>query len=364
MTTIEEIHIPGFEKVLEAKNPTVGLHAFIALHNTTLGPGLGGTRIFPYATKEQALTDVLRLSQGMTSKSAITKVGFGGAKAVIVGDHRKIKTPALFKAYGEVLNTLKGQYITAEDIGTTTDDVAELLKTTPYVVGLPFEQGGGGDPSPFTAWGVVKGIEAVCSFLYGSTNLEGKRIAIQGLGKVGAPLAGFLFWRGAKLFVADPDEKVLNHYAQLYNAEKIGTNDIHKVACDIYAPCALGGVLNDQTIPELKCQAIAGCANNQLLTEQHAEMLQDRSILYAPDYVINAGGLINVALELLPQGYNSTNARHLVNQIEPTLTRLFTLSAEKKITPLEASIHLTQEYLDKKIGKRTEQPHFQKCKPS
>ncbi len=178
---------------------------------------------------------------------------------------------------------------------------------------------------------------------------------------MGAPLAGFLFWRGAKLFVADPDEKVLNHYAQLYNAEKISTNEIHRVSCDIYAPCALGGILNDNTIPELRCKAVAGCANNQLLTEQHAEMLQQRNILYAPDYIINAGGLINVALELLPQGYNSSNSRHLVNHIEETLAHLFKHAAEKKITPLEASIHLVQEYLEKKIGERKEAPHFHKC---
>jgi len=360
MTTIEEIHIPGFEKVLEVQNPSVGLHAFIALHNTTLGPGLGGTRIFPYATKEQALTDVLRLAQGMTSKSAITKVGYGGAKAVIIGDHRKIKTPALFKAYGEVLNSLKGQYITAEDVGTTTDDVSELLKTTPYVVGLPLELGGGGDPSPFTAWGVYRGIEAVCTALFGSPNLAGKRIAIQGLGKVGSILAGFLFWSGAKLFVADPDEKVLDHFAKLYSAEKVSTDDIHKVACDIYAPCALGGILNDKTIPELRCKGVAGCANNQLLTEQHALVLQEKDILYAPDYVINAGGLINVSFELLPQGYDSAISRNLVNDIGETLNYLFKESAEKKITPLEASIRLTKEYLDKKIGQRKEPPRFRK----
>ncbi len=187
MTTIEEIHIPGFEKVLEAQNPSVGLHAFIALHNTTLGPGLGGTRIYPYSTKEQALTDVLRLSQGMTSKSAITKVGFGGAKAVIIGDHRKIKTPQLFKAYGEVLNTLKGQYITAEDIGTTTDDVAELLKTTPYVVGLPFELGGGETQAPSLPGALSKGSKRSVPFFLVLQILKEKESPSKGLARWAPP---------------------------------------------------------------------------------------------------------------------------------------------------------------------------------
>lgn len=359
MTSIEEIHIPGFEKVIEAKNEKVGLHAFIAIHNTTLGPALGGTRIYPYATKEQALTDALRLAQGMTYKSAITKVGLGGGKAAIIGDHRKIKSEELLLAYADVINSLKGEFITAEDVGTTTDDIATMRRRTPYVVGLPFVDGkGSGDPSPFTAWGIVRGIESVCTFLFGSPNLDGKKIAIQGLGKVGSLLAGFLFWKGAKLVVADPDQKALQHFSKLYNAEIVSPDDVHKVPCDIFSPSAMGGIINDKTIPELHCKAVAGCANNQLLNEQHAVDLFNRGILYAPDYVINAGGLINVAFELLPEGYNSHASLHLVNQIGETLTHLFEESEKSKKSPQQTVVDIAHTYLEQKIGKRVTPPRL------
>jgi leucine dehydrogenase len=353
MTVIEEIHIPGFEKVIEAKNPSLGLHAFIALHNTTLGPALGGTRIYSYPTKEAALTDVLRLAQGMTYKSALTKVGFGGGKAVIIGDHKKIKSQEFLFAYADVINSLGGNYITAEDIGTTTDDVAIMRQRTPYVVGLPFGQGlGSGDPSPFTAWGVYRGIQAVAAFLFGSPSLAGKKIAIQGIGKVGKPLAEFLFWNGAKLVVADMDPAALTQVSKLYGAEIVPPSEIHKVPCDIFAPCAMGGILNDVTIPEMQCKAVAGSANNQLLSEHHADVMKKHGILYAPDYVINAGGLINVCHELLPGGYDATSSRILTDKIEDSLLKLFQKAEEDNLTPSQEAINLAHLYLDQKIGKR------------
>ena len=255
MTVIEQIHIPGFEKVIEAKNPALGLHAFIALHNTTLGPALGGTRIYPYATKEAALTDVLRLAQGMTYKSALTKVGFGGGKAVIIGDHKKIKSPEFLTAYADVINSLGGSFIRRRrwhDNGRCRHHEKKdaLCCRFTFRAGLRKRR-----PQPFYRWGVFRGIEAVATYLFGSPSLTGKKVAIQGLGKVGKPLANFLFWHGASLIVADTDPAALALFSKLYSAEIVSPSDIHKIPCDIFAPCAMGGILNDVTIPEMQCKA-------------------------------------------------------------------------------------------------------------
>lgn len=353
----QKIHIPGYEQVLRITDPEVGLDAIIAIHNTTLGPALGGIRIQPYPTFEAALEDVLRLSKGMTYKASVAEVGLGGGKSVIIADPKTEKTPELLMAFGRAVEQLCGQYICAEDMGCTTADVREVRKMTQYVVGLPHENSSG-DPGPFTAWGTFRGIQACVKQLYKTDSLEGKKVAVQGLGNVGGYLIDHLFWAGAELILSDIDPIKLEKYSRKYNAKTVPIDQILEVECDVLAPCAAGAILNDTTIPRLRCKAIAGCANNQLLKDTHADLLQKRGILYAPDFVINAGGLLNVAEELEKEGYTSTHSRYKIHHIYDTLLAIFDIAEKNQESTHRAAVTLAEYRIQKGIGKRLTPPTF------
>jgi leucine dehydrogenase len=301
---ITEIQVDGYEKVVRCQDPESGLHALIAIHDTTLGPALGGMRMWPYASEDEALFDVLRLSRGMTYKSAVAETGLGGGKSVILGDPKTAKSEALFLAMGRFVDSLGGKYITAEDMNIGIPDLEVVRRETKWVTGLKRSEGSSGNPSPYTAEGCLIGLRAVAEELDGSTSLEGKKVVIQGVGAVGGALAVLLKEAGAEVTICDINEARVEELCKEYGFNSVKDADHLDVECDIYAPCARGAGLNDETIPRLKCRAVAGCANNQLLEARHAQDLRDRGILYAPDYVINAGGIINVAVELLPGGYD------------------------------------------------------------
>lgn len=351
MLTISDLKINGYKKVIEAKDPNVNLHCFIAIHNTSLGPALGGTRIHPYASRDEALNDVLRLAKGMTYKSALAETGFGGGKSVIIADPKLHKTEQLLQAFGSVVDTLKGDYIAAEDVGTSEADMLIIHQKTPYVAALPTQKSSG-DPSPYTAWGVFRGIQAVAKKLWKTTSLKNKRIAIQGLGHVGSKLAGILFWEGADLIFDDVDPQLTESLARHYGAEIIDPPNFFKVDCDIISFCAFGGVINDQSIPLMKCKAIAGAANNQLLLPEDDLKLFKKGILYAPDYVINAGGIINATLEFALTGYHPKESRNKVDRIYETLLTIFE-RAEAENKPTNQIANEMAEYnLAHQIGKR------------
>lgn len=351
MLTIKEISINGYEKVIEAVNPDVNLHCFIAIHNTSLGPALGGVRIHTYPHPKEALEDVLLLSKAMTYKSALAEDGLGGGKSVIIANPKKDKTSDLLMAFGDVLDTLKGSYIAAEDVGTTTEDMMTIKKRTPYVCALPTDKSSG-DPSRFTAWGVFRGILAVSKKLYHTHSLRKRTIAIQGLGSVGAKLANILFWEGANLILCDIDEKKVKDLSALYGAESVSVQDYFKTPCDVLSPCAMGGILNNQTIPQLQCKAIAGGANNQLQKKENCLDLLEKGILYCPDYVINAGGIINAAAEFDEGGYNPKKVRDRVNHIYDTLCNIINLAEANRCSTCEIADQIAEHNLQHGIGKR------------
>jgi len=358
MLEIKELNIPGYERVIEAKDPDAGLHCYVAIHNTKLGPALGGTRIYPYEDSKHALNDVLRLSRGMTYKSAVVHNGLGGGKSVIIADPKKDKTKELLYAFGRVIDTLQGQYIIAEDIGTTTEDMSVIREKTKFVAALPTERSSG-DPSRFTAWGVFKGIRAIAQTLWGKVRLKGKTVAIQGLGNVGSKLARLLFWEGAYLYISDLDEDLAHHYAVRYGAEIIPPERILEQECDILVPCALGGVFNKESIPKLRCKAIAGAANNQLLEEEDGKRLLERGILYAPDYIINSGGIINASMEFDPEGYDPKASRDKVNHIYDTMLEVLKGSQEQNLPTNVIANQLAEYNLENEIGKRVKPLRFQ-----
>lgn len=291
------------EQIMFCSDNATGLKAIIAIHNTVLGPGLGGTRFYNYNSENDAIKDVLRLSRGMSYKASISGLNLGGAKAIIIGDPNKIKSEALFRRFGRFINNLGGKYITAEDVGTTTGDMEYIRMETPHVVGLPEIRGGGGDPSPVTAYGVFLGMKAAAKHVYGNDSLNGKTIAVQGIGKVGYNLIELLYKEGAKIYVTDINEDNLNRANADFKAIAVNNDDIFGLDIDIFAPCAMGAVLNTNTINKLKCSIVAGAANNQLENEdEHGMMLKSKDIIYVPDFLINAGGLINVYSEV--NGYN------------------------------------------------------------
>jgi leucine dehydrogenase len=332
------------EQVVFCSDKRSGLRAIIAIHNTTLGPALGGARMWTYASDYEALNDVLRLSRGMTYKAAAAGLNLGGGKAVIIGDPHSQKTEQLFRAFGRYIEGLGGRYITAEDVGTSVNDMVHIFHETKYVTGIPFELGGSGDPSPVTAYGSFCGIKACANVRYGSDSLEGKRIVIQGAGHVASTLAKHLAEAGAKVFITDIYADKAKQVAKDTGATVIDPNEVFDTPCDIFAPAALGGVINDKTISKLKCEIIAGPANNQLADEdKHSQELAERGILYAPDYVINAGGLINVASEL--EGYSQTRALKQAENIYNTLKKILLRSTELGITTNEAANHVVEERL-------------------
>ncbi len=337
-----------FEEVVFFHDPPTGLRAIVAIHSTTLGPALGGTRFYPFATDMDALHDVLRLARGMTYKAAVAGLDLGGGKAVIIGDPKRIKSEELLRAYGRFIDTLGGRYITAEDIGTTRDDMDMLRRETRYVTGVAPELGGSGDPSPVTAYGVFLGLRACAEEAWQEHSLSGRTVAVQGVGKVGYHLVKLLVEAGATVIAADVDVDAVARVVRDFGVETAEPEKVHAVECDVFAPCAMGAVVRDDTIPELKCRVVAGSANNQLERIEHGEALADAGILYAPDFVINAGGLINVADEL--HGYDPKRAETAVQGIYRTLREVFRISREQRITTSSAANRFAEERI-KKIGR-------------
>lgn len=333
------------EQVVFCNDKSTGLKAIIAIHNTVLGPALGGTRMWNYATEAEALTDVLRLSRGMTYKAAISGLNLGGGKAVIIGDSRKDKSEALFRRFGKFVESLGGKYITAEDVGINPMDMAYVNMETKSVVGLP---GRSGDPSPVTAFGVYSGIKACLKERFGNDSLAGKKVSVQGVGHVGESLVEYLTKDGAKVFITDIHEDSLKEVAAKYKATAVGIDEIYDLDVDVYAPCALGATVNDATLPRLKCSIIAGAANNQLKDESvHGKAVMEKGILYAPDFLINAGGLINCYHEI--HGYNRDAALNQASNIYNTMNTIFKLSKEKGIPTYLAANQIAEERI-KSIG--------------
>ncbi len=335
----------GHEQVVICNDKASGLKALIGIHDTTLGPALGGARMWTYASDADALKDVLRLSRGMTYKAAVAGLNLGGGKAVIIGDPRTMKTEQMFRAFGRFIEGLGGRYITAEDVGTSLNEMVWIRSETKYVTGIPVELGGSGDPSPVTAFGTYMGIKACANVKYGSDSLNGKRVSIQGAGNVASTLAKYLTDEGAKVTITDIYIDKAHQVAKDTGSEVVAPEAIYDVPCDIFAPAALGGVINDQTLLKLNCDIIAGPANNQLAEEdRHGDILKERGILFAPDYVINAGGLINVANEL--EGYSQTRAMKQAENIYSALRRILILAQDQNITTIQASNHVAQERID------------------
>ena len=318
MAVFDDASFRGHEQVVFCFDAAVGMRAVIAIHDTTLGPAVGGLRVWSYRSEAEAISDVLRLSRGMTYKAALAGLPFGGGKAVIMAD-REGRNPALFERFGDFVESLGGRYVTAEDVGTSPADLELVRRRTAHVVGVA--EGGAGDPSPATAWGVFHGLRAAVRHKLSRDDLKGLRVAVQGVGHVGSTLARHLIEAGCELIVADVDAGRARRAAVDCDARVVAVGDIHKVEADVFAPCALGGVLNDRTIPELKASIVTGSANNQLAEDRHGEELRDRGVLYAPDYAINAGGLINISHE--GARYDKVAAFAHVARIYDTLLEIF-----------------------------------------
>lgn len=342
MGTLEQMEIAGHELVAYFYDEPTGLKAIIAIHSTKLGPALGGCRVWPYESEAAALNDVLRLSKGMTYKSAAMGLPLGGGKAVIIADPRKDKTPALFEAFGRAVDSLGGKYITAEDVGTDPEDLVAVRRVTEHVVGLPDTSG---DPSPVTAFGIFNGMKACLRHVFDSDDFSGRTVAVQGLGAVGMHLCRHLHEAGARLIVTDISEDRIDKATSEFGAEVVAPDDIYDVECDIFSPCALGAVLNDDTVPRLKAKVVAGSANNQLAESRHADALRERGILYAPDFIINGGGVINVFNELSPGGYVRERAFTRVAQIGDQVAEAIALAEERNISTDAAAVLLAERRL-------------------
>lgn len=365
---LKDISVPGFERVVHCDDPESGLNAVIAIFNSFLGQyeengvkksiSLGGIRIrSDYTSLNDIVWDTTRLAQGMGYKSALAFTGFGGAKCGVKGDPEKM-TQKQLHTLGRFIDILGGAYVGAEDVGSTTAMMNTIAEKTRYVTGLAHPKSSG-DPSPFTAYGVMRGMEAACQFLHGSDSLEGRVVAIQGAaGNVGSRLAELLFWKGAHLIVTDTNLVKCASLARKYNAEMCPPKEIYKQKCDIFAPCALGGVLNETTIPALQCQMVVGAANNQLLEPADAERLKDRKILLGLDVVVNSGGISNIVGEVAPEGYKASEARKTVCKVYDTTLEVLCLAQEKNQNTYVTAIELAEERIRKGIGKRTVPPIF------
>jgi leucine dehydrogenase len=329
------------EEVVFFHDPPSGLRAIVAIHSTALGPALGGTRFYPFLSEEDALRDVLRLARGMTYKAAAAGLDLGGGKAVIIGDPKRDKSEELLRAYGRFIESLGGRYITAADVGTGREDMDVLRRETRWVTGVSKSLGGSGDPSPVTAYGVFQGLRACAEEALGTSSLEGVRVVVQGAGKVGFSLAKHLLEAGAVVSISDVDVDAIGRAVNKLGVDTVEPGKAHAAECDIFAPCAMGAVIRDDTIPELKCTIVAGAANNQLERPEHGDALRALGILYAPDFVINAGGLMNVADELV--GYDRERAMKKVEGIYRTLREVFRRSGMDAITPSQAAERVAEE---------------------
>jgi leucine dehydrogenase len=331
----------GFEQVACCHDPHTGLRAIVAIHSTTLGPALGGTRFYPYASERDAVVDVCRLARAMSYKHAVCGNDLGGGKAVIWGDPSTQRSEALLRAYARFIDGLAGRYITAEDVGTTQDDMDLIHRETPHVTGVSTSLGGSGDPSPATATGVLWAMKAIAERLWGTSSLAGRHVCISGVGKVGSTLAGLLDAEDAKLTVADIDDRAVAAAVENHGARSTAPEAAHMTECDLFAPCALGGLLNSRTIGELRCAAIVGSANNQLATDGDAALLARRGIAYVPDFVANAGGVINIAEEA--RGYDQERASRRIRSIYDTVHAIFTRAETHGITTTEAATGLAED---------------------
>ena len=340
-----QVSFDGHEQVVFCNDKDTGLKAIIGIHNTVLGPALGGTRMWNYTNEWEALNDVLRLSRGMSYKNSISGLNLGGGKAVIIGDAKTQKTPELMTRFGQFVDSLSGKYITAEDVGMETKDMDIVSEVTKHVAGISVEKGGSGNPSPVTAYGVFVGMKAAAKYKFGSDNLEGKKILVQGIGHVGEVLVQHLTESGAIVTIADLNEDRLNEVGSKYGAKIYTGSDLYSADVDIYAPCALGATINDDTINRIQAKIIAGAANNQLANEvTHGKLLKEKGILYAPDFLINAGGVINVYSELV----NWTNAQVMekTENIYNTSLEIFKFADDNNITTHQAAFSIAQKRID------------------
>jgi leucine dehydrogenase len=330
----------GHEQLVLSSDPSAGYRGIVAIHSTTLGPALGGTRFWSYASDEDAIIDALRLARGMTYKNAVAGLNLGGGKSVIIGDNRTQNRETIFRAHGRFVEGLGGRYITAEDVGTSTSDMEFVHMETDYVTGLA---GKSGDPSPVTAHGVFRAVQASAKFHWGSDDLSGKTVAVQGAGHVGYYLAKELHEAGARIIVTDIDAERVKRVVNDFGARAVKPDEIYGVEADIFSPCALGGIINDKTIPQLKVEIVSGAANNQLLEERHGDDLDERGILYAPDYVANAGGVINVYSELA--NWDAARALRKADDIYDTTLGVFEISRSEGIPTYEAADRLAERRL-------------------
>lgn len=355
ITTAKELHkidpvfgqvsFDNHEQIVFCHDKDTGLKAIIGIHNTVLGPALGGTRMWKYTNEWEALNDVLRLSRGMTYKSAVTGLNLGGGKAVIIGDSKIDKTPAMISKFGEFVNSLSGKYITAEDVGTTTADMDLIRDVTPHVTGISQSRGGSGNPSPVTAYGVYMGMKAAAKYKFGTENLAGKKILVQGIGHVGETLVEYLSKEGAIVFITDINEARVQEVSSKYGTQIFTGADVYSADVDIYAPCALGATINDETITRIQAKVIAGAANNQLANEPiHGQILKDRGILYAPDFLINAGGIINVYAEIV--GYDSAEAMRRTENIYNTTLEIMAFADTNNLTTYQAALSIAEKRIE------------------
>ena len=349
-----QLSFDNHEQIVFCNDKDTGLKAIIGIHNTVLGPALGGTRMWKYENEWEALNDVLRLSRGMTYKSAISGLNLGGGKAVIIGDAKTEKSPELIKKFGAYVHSLSGKYITAEDVGTTTPDMDLIRDVTPHVTGISEARGGSGNPSPVTAYGVYMGMKAAAKYQFGSEKLEGKVVLVQGIGHVGETLVDMLVKEGATVQITDINEARLQEVSRKFGATIFNGADLYSAEVDIYSPCALGATINDDTIYRIKAKVIAGAANNQLANEKtHGRILQERGIAYAPDFLINAGGIINVYGEIV--GYGKEEALKRTENIYNTTLEIFSVSDLQKITTHQAALAIAEKRIAdrKKENKNT-----------
>lgn len=342
-----QVSFDNHEQIVFCHDKDTGLKAIIGIHNTVLGPALGGTRMWNYTNEWEALNDVLRLSRGMTFKSAVAGLNLGGGKAVIIGDAKTQKTPELMRKFGEFVHSLSGKYITAEDVGMKTEDMDTVNDVTPYVTGISESRGGSGNPSPVTAYGVYMGMKAAAKFKYGSDSLRGKKVLVQGIGHVGETLVDFLVKEGAEVIIADINQERLNEVSAQYGATIYTGNDLYTAEVDIYAPCALGATINDNSVYKITADIIAGAANNQLADENiHGKILQERGILYAPDFLINAGGIINVYAEI--EKYDKAEALRRTENIYNTSLEIFDYALKNNVTTHAAALLVAQNRINQR----------------
>ncbi|MDZ7829877.1 MAG: Glu/Leu/Phe/Val dehydrogenase dimerization domain-containing protein [Halofilum sp. (in: g-proteobacteria)] len=354
MQLFDELAEGGHEQVVHCHNAETGLRAIIAIHDTTLGPALGGLRMWPYDDEEAAVTDVLRLSRGMTYKNALAGLNLGGGKAVIIGDPRTDRSEALMRCFGRFLDSLGGRYITAEDVGMTETDMEYILRETQWVVGNATMRGGSGDPSPFTAQGTVAGIRACLRERFGREEVGDFSYAVQGAGHVGMELIHRLRQHDAHVYVTDVDADTVQRAVDEFGCEAVEPEAIYETDAEVFCPCALGGVINPETLPRLKCQIVAGAANNQLADAESGDALFDKGIVYAPDYAINAGGVMNVSLEL--EGYNPERAHAMVERIDATITAIFERARRDGIASWRAADRVAESRIRSIAGMRASAP--------